>query len=160
MQLMKKYPQRHKSHTLEEESIIFFKKHLPKQWNVNSIDRDYGQDLNLEISEDGVYKGLELIVQLKSSENSVGTTDIETQRFKVSTYNYLWNNLRVVLIVKYVKEVDEAYWILLKDVKAPNQESKSFTISLDKKNKVSNIDWNDIVDYVRNISQKKLNRTR
>ena len=63
--MAKKYPIRHENHTLEEKSMIFFRSYLPNDWNVNSIDRDYGQDLNIEIAEDGVYKGLEFIVQLK-----------------------------------------------------------------------------------------------
>ena len=54
-----KYPIRHENHSLEEKSITFFRQHLPEDWNINSIDRDYGQDLNIEIAEDGKYKGLE-----------------------------------------------------------------------------------------------------
>ena len=65
--MAKKYPIRHENHILEEKSIIFFCNYLPNEWNVNTIDRDYGHDLNIEISENGVYKGLEFIVQLKSS---------------------------------------------------------------------------------------------
>lgn len=49
--MAKKFPIRHENHTLEEKSIIFFRNYLPNDWNVNSIDRDYGQDLNIEIAE-------------------------------------------------------------------------------------------------------------
>lgn len=150
------FPKRHKNHTIEEESIIYFRNYLPVEWNINTIDRDYGQDLNIEICENGEYKALEFIVQLKSSFIKSGQSEYETAPMNVSTYNYLWRNLRVVLMVKYVKEENEAYWILLKDVPSPNQNNQTLTISWPKNQRLSTIDWNGIVEYVRNISTKKL----
>jgi hypothetical protein len=151
-----KYPKRHSNHSLEEKSIIYLKKHLPHDWNVNSVDRDYGQDLNLEISEDGVYKGLELILQLKSSHQANELNNTERQNFKTSTYNYLNGNLRVVMVIKYVESENESYYILLKDVEEPNQKNETFTIYLPKENKLSTIDWNEVTSYVRNVTGKKL----
>jgi len=87
--MAKKFPIRHENHTLEEKSIIFFRNYLPNDWNVNSIDRDYGQDLNIEIAEDRVYRGPEFIVQLKSSHLSNINGTNETQTLRVTTYNYL-----------------------------------------------------------------------
>lgn len=158
--MAKKYPIRHENHTLEEKSIIFFRNYLPNEWNVNTIDRDYGQDLNIEIAENGVYKGLEFIVQLKSSNNSDINGNDERQSLKVSTYNYLWDNLRVVLLVKFVEAENEAYWILLKDVPEPNQDNETFTIRIPRKNRLSTLDWNKIADYVRAITHKKLKAVR
>lgn len=112
-----KYPIRHENHSLEEKSITFFRQHLPEDWNINSIDRDYGQDLNIEIAEDGKYKGLELIVQLKSSKEPNIVADSESQVFRVSTYNYLWDNLRVVMVIKFIESENEAYWTLLRHTK-------------------------------------------
>ena len=157
---MMKYPKRHKNHSIEEESIIFLRSHLPKDWNVNSVDRDYGQDLTIEICEDGVYKGLELIVQMKSSFKSDNNEEIETHSMNVSTYNYLWDNLRIVMLIKYVKETKEAYWQLLKDVQSPNQENKTMTVNFPMENKISKLDWNDISNYVREITGKKLGSVR
>jgi len=150
------YPKRHPNHSLEEDSITFLRKYLPKDWNVNSVDRDYGQDLNLELAEEGVYKGLELILQMKSSKVSKHMDGFEHQSFKLSTYNYLWGNLRVVMVIKYVEEEDEAYYILLKDVETPNQEAKTFTIYIPRENKLSTIDWEEITDYIREVTDKKL----
>ena len=156
----KKFPIRHENHTLEEKSIIFFRQYLPTDWNVNSIDRDYGQDLNIEIAEDRVYRGLEFIVQLKSSHlPDINGTD-ERQTLRIATYNYLWDNLRVVLLVKFVEEENEAYWILLKDVPKPNQDNETFTIRIPRQNRLSQLNWNDIADYVRYITQKKLKAGR
>lgn len=47
---------------LEQKSETFFRQHLPQDWNVTFPNKDYGQDLNLEICEDGQYRGLDLIV--------------------------------------------------------------------------------------------------
>ncbi|MES2650548.1 MAG: DUF4365 domain-containing protein [Bacteroidota bacterium] len=151
-----KYPARHTNHSLEEKSITFLRNHLPEDWNVNSIDRDYGQDLNLEICEDGVYKGLELILQLKSSHETNEIDGTERQTFKVGTYNYLNGNLRVVMVIKFVESENESYYILLKDVDEPNQENETFTLYIPKENRLSTINWNEITDYVRSVTDKKL----
>ncbi len=154
-----RYPQRHSSHSLEEKSISFFRQYVPNEWNINTIDRDYGQDLNIEISENGMFQGLDLVVQLKSSARSNITHDnvFERQRMKVASYNYLWNNLRVALIVKFIEEENEAYWILLKDVNAPTQSNKTFTLRIPRSNKLSKTDWTEIVKYVKQVTKRKLN---
>lgn len=151
-----KYPIRHANHTLEEKSIKFFRHCVPDDWNINTVDRDYGQDLNIEICEDGVYKGLDLIVQLKSSIESTLVSENEAQVFRVSTFNYLSGNLRVVMIVKYVESKGEAFWVLLKDIQSPNQNNETFTIHIPTRNRLSEIDWQTIVDYVRSVTDKKL----
>ena len=151
-----KFPKRHKNHSLEEESITFFREQLPEDWNINSVDRDYGQDLNIEICEDGEYRGLELVVQLKSSANPNGNDETENITLRVATYNYLWDNLRVVLLIKFVQSENEAYWLLLKDVPEPNQENDTFTIHIPKKNRLTNLDWNYITEYVRDVTNDKL----
>ena len=154
-----RYPQRHSSHSVEEKSISFFRQYVPNEWNINTIDRDYGQDLNIEISENGMFQGLDLVVQLKSSARSNITRDhiFERQRMKVASYNYLWSNLRVSLIVKYIEEENEAYWILMKDVNAPAQSNKTFTLRIPRLNRLSKIDWNEIVKYVKQVTNRKLN---
>ncbi len=156
----KKYPIRHNNHTQEEKSIIFFRNNLPVEWNINTIDRDYGQDLNIEISEDNKYKGLEFIVQLKSSVAPNISNEYENQVFNVSTFNYLWDNLRVVLIVKFVEEENEAYYTLLSQIPEPNQNNETFTIKIPRNNKLSEINWNEIVEYIRDISSRKLSVVR
>lgn len=151
------YPERHNNHTLEQKSETFFLHHLPQDWTVTTPKKDYGQDLNLEICEDGQYRGLDLIVQLKSSSDSDILNETERQQLKVSTYNYLWDNLRVVLLVKFIESENEAYWILLKDVVPPaNPEQENFTIYFPRQNKLSEINWNEITNYVRTVTDKKL----
>ena len=151
-----KYPQRHTNHSLEEKSVTFFRHCIPEDWNINSIDRDYGKDLNLEIAEDGMYKGLDLIIQLKASQAPDIVENFETQRFKISTFNYLIDNLRVVMIIKYIESENEAYWMLLKNVDKPNQENEMFTIYIPRENKISNINWSKVVTEIRETTQVKL----
>jgi hypothetical protein len=154
-----RFPIRHSNLSLENDSVVFFRNCLPRDWNVtNPSSSDYGIDVSIEISENGQYKGLELIVQLKSSVSSNNREDNERQRFSVRTYNYLKNNLRVALIVKYIAEENEAYWILLKDVPPPNENSETFTIYIPRSNKLSTINWQEnIVEHVKHVSQRKLN---
>ncbi|MBD1364831.1 DUF4365 domain-containing protein [Mucilaginibacter sp. ZT4R22] len=155
-----KYPIRHGNHSLEETSVVFFRQYLPADWNVNSIDRDYGQDMNIEIAEHGSYRGLEFIVQLKASQASNELNGNERQSLNVSTYNYLWDNLRVVLLVKYIESEKEAYYILLKDVPEPNQNQESLTVYLPRTNKLSQINWDEITEYVRLITYRKIEAGR
>lgn len=155
------YPKRHNNHTLEEKSESFFRQYLPKTWNITAPTKDYGQDLNIEISEDGEYRGLDLIVQLKSSAQIDTLNNEERQQLKVSTYNYLNDNLRIVLIVKYIESENEAYWILLKDIVPPeNTEQENFTIYLPRENKLSQINWAEITQYVRSVTDLKLAASR
>lgn len=147
------FPIVHNNHTLEEKSILYFRKHLPPDWITNTVDKDYGQDLNIEICEGGMLKGLDLVIQLKSSQESNAINDNERQSFSISTYNYLNANVRIVMVIKYVKEDDEAYWILLKDVPKPNQENETLTIYIPRKNKISSIKWDNIVFFVREVTE-------
>ncbi|WP_226574227.1 DUF4365 domain-containing protein [Acuticoccus sediminis] len=70
--------QRHRSHQLEDVSILQFQSRLPEQWVVRRKSPDYGIDLEVEIFNfDGAATGLCFNVQLKA-------TDDPTKRYKVS----------------------------------------------------------------------------
>lgn len=155
-----KFPQRHNNRTLEQKSTNYFRNHLPASWNPNTIDYDYGIDLSVEIAEENRYRGLEFIVQLKSSAVSDMSGEFERQTLAVMNYNYLWDNLRVAMLVKYVEEEDAAYWILFKDIPTPNQIQETFTIRIPRENKLSTINWNEIQQYVSEVTKRKLNANR
>jgi hypothetical protein len=155
-----KFPKKHRNQTLEGKSNTYFRNYVPEDWNINEVDKDFGQDLVLDIEEEGSFRGLELIVQLKSSEESNRTNDSERNVFSIANYNYLWNNLRVVLLVKYVASEDEAYWLLLKDVPTPDFNNDNFTVHFPLTNKLSEINWGSIVEYVRNVHNKKIQANR
>ncbi len=151
------FPERINNMTIEQKSDTFFREHLPPEWNITIPVKDYGQDLNIEICENNFYQGLDLIVQLKSSVTSNVLDGNEREQLRVSTYNYLRDNLRVVMIVKYIEDEHEAYWTLLSDVTPPaNPNQGEFTIYLPRIQSISTINWNDIVAYIRRITELKL----
>lgn len=152
---MAKLPQRTQNHNNEELSERFFNSSLPENWCSHRPDNDYGVDLIVDLFEGTNATGLELIVQLKSTQSTTDG-DTETQIFSVSTYNYLWRKLQVAMIVKYVIPENEAYWILLKDVPSPNQENDNFTIHIPRANRLSQINWNEIKDYIETVTDRKL----
>ncbi|HEX8395175.1 MAG TPA: DUF4365 domain-containing protein [Longimicrobium sp.] len=144
---------------LAELSERFFVSKLPPQWAHEVPRRDYGVDLRVEICNQGRFKGQELLVQLKSSTNrSLGAS--ETVRLRTSTYNYLWEKLQVVMLVKYIAEENEAYWILFRDIPPPNEENQTFTVHIPKENRLSDLDWSQIYEIVDDVHFKKLNANR
>lgn len=153
--MVRKYPIRSNSHSLEAKSEVFFKKSLPETWTSDKPSNDYGVDLRIDIFEDGYATGLELLVQLKSSRRA-SKVQTETVNLRVATYNHLWDKLQVVMLVKYVEEVNEAYWLLMKDIPEPNQKQKTFTVHIPKENTLSTISWDEIQNYVRRVTDVKL----
>lgn len=149
------YPQRNETHQVEELSERFFVSSLPRNWRSEKPGGDYGTDIKVDIFEGSNATGLELLVQLKSSHNA-STSDFETIRLRTTTYNYLWDKLQVVMLVKYVEVENEAYWLLLSDVPEPNQDQDSFTVRIPKSNRLSSIEWPSIQNYVRNVTNGKL----
>jgi hypothetical protein len=151
---MAKLPQRPENHNLEELSERFFINNLPDNWVSHKPDPDYGVDLVVDIFEGTDATGLEILVQLKSTGNATDA-EVEIQQMNIATYNYLNGKLQVALIVKYVHPDNEAYWVLLKDIPQPNQENATFTVHIPKENRLSIIDWNDIKDYVQEVTERK-----
>ncbi|HWQ42074.1 MAG TPA: DUF4365 domain-containing protein [Desulfosporosinus sp.] len=157
------YPQRHPNMTLEAKSENYFRSKLPPSWAVHKPNPDYGQDLSIEIEEGGQFRGRELIVQLKASHKPSENAEFETVSLDVASFNYLRDNLRVVLLVKYVESENEGYWLLLKDISPPTgfETQESFTIYFPRTNRISTINWgNDVVAHVRIIHEKKLRAAR
>ena len=153
--MKKPFPRRAGSHQLEELSERFFRNSLPKGWTADRPSTDYGVDLRLDLFEDDLATGLELLVQLKAC--AVAKTGVtETVQLKVATYNFLWEKLQVGMLVKYVEEMDEAYWLLLRDVPSPPQDQETFTVHIPKDNRLSAIDWKAIQDYVRSVTDTKI----
>ena len=155
----REFPIRPQAHNLEELSERFFNNNLPDNWTSEKPRTDYGIDLRIDIFEGENATGLELLVQLKASQSSTEGEN-EQVTLKTTTYNHLWDKLQVVMLVKYVIETNEAYWILLSKVPQPDQKQKTFTVNIPKHNMLSNIDWEDIKEYVRKVTDKKLAATR
>lgn len=149
------FPLRTEAHQLEEVSRRFFQQCLPKNWTSEKPENDYGLDCRVDLFDEEKATGLELLVQLKSSEKAT-LEDTETVRLSTSTYNYLWNKLQVAMLVKYVEFENEAYWLLFKDIPAPSQEHKTFTVHIPKTNRLSQINWVEVRKYIHGVTDKKL----
>ena len=153
-----KYPQRHPYHVLADESEDFFINRLPGDWIVNKPQKDYGHDLRIELTDDGLVKGCELVIQMKASEKPTENDEYESIKgLKISTYNYLKGLLSVVMFVKYIQSEGEAYWIFLRDIPSPaNEDQETMTINIPRSNRLSKIDWVKVAEFVREITDCKL----
>jgi len=128
--MTERYPQRHPSHVLAEESEGFLRSLLPSDWLVQKPQQDYGQDLRIELANDCRLEGCELVIQMKASAEPSGNGAEEIiSGVKTSTYNYLKGILPVVMFVKYIRSEREAYWVLLRDIRGPESPEQA-TISV------------------------------
>jgi hypothetical protein len=82
------FPCRSESHELEEASDRHFHSALPRGWVYEKPKYDYGVDLRVEVFEEGVATGLELLVQLKAS-GQPPNGETEPVCLKLATYNHL-----------------------------------------------------------------------
>lgn len=151
---MLKKPIRDRNRILERNSRVFFENNIPENWILSKPEEDYGVDLVINVFE-GQHPAYDFEVQLKSSEKTTNS-EFEKAVLKVSTYNYLISRLHVIMLIKYCEEEKEAYWILLSSVPKPNQDRKTFTISIPKSNKISQIDWDSVKAYIKEIVDYKL----
>lgn len=135
------------------------RQHLPLAWTCERPGNDYGVDLHIDIFENGDATGLELIVQLKASE-AARAQPMESVTLRVATYNYLRDRLQLAMVVKFVAEENEAYWVLVRDIPEPDQGNDTFTVQIPKENRLSRIDWADISRVVRDITDTKRAATR
>ena len=149
------YPQRPDAHHLEEASRRFFVQCLPANWTSERPTNDYGVDLRVDIFEGNAATGLELLVQLKSSERAADG-DTESIDLRATTYNMLRDKLQVTMLVKYSRADNEAYWLLLKDAREPQEGRDSVTVRIPKENRLSQVDWQQIEEHVRKVTDAKL----
>jgi hypothetical protein len=149
-------PQRPKEHQLEDASLTFFSRHLPIGWTCDRPQHDYGVDLRVGLAHHGRVSGEQLVVQVKASERATPGESV-TFVLEVPTLNYLRNMLEVALLVKYVAEEDEGYWLLLKDfLREPRENQKTMTVRIPRVNRVSQNPWRLIARHVQAVHYRKL----
>lgn len=154
------FPTRSDSHQMQELSERFFRNALPRNWTCEKPLHDYGVDLRVELFEGRAATGLELLVQLKSSTKPSTGGETESVRLKTATYNHLWGKLQVAMLVKYVAEEDEAYWLLFRDIPTPPEGQKTFSVHIPRLHRLSSIEWADVQAYVRSVTDTKLAAAR
>ena len=104
----------------------------------------------------------ELLIQLKSSIESNQTVDGQFERINLSvaTYNYLWDQLQVVLIVKYVSSEQNAYWQLLSQIPEPDQSNETMTVKIPRSQTLNPESWGIIRRYIEDVHNRKLGQRR
>ena len=153
--MAKGFPQRTADHNREERSRRYFERQLPGDWASHRPGNDYGIDIHVDIFENGNATGLELIVQLKATDEA-DDGDTERVRIPVRSYNYLMHRTEVAMLVRYIDDDEEAYWILLRDIPPPTDGQRTFTVRIPKTNRLSAIQWDRIVNLVRRVTDRKL----
>lgn len=125
------------AHVNEDKSEDIFKKHIPVEWIIRKIPKDYGIDYEIEIVENEEVTGKQIWIQLKSTENiEVKTKKIagleEAQSIKYIAYQTPVNLLKYSLscdfplILGVVNLTNEmVYWIPLQEEITMNLEDKN-----------------------------------
>jgi hypothetical protein len=151
-----RFPQRPRSHQLETESVTFLRAHIPRGWTCDKPEHDYGVDFRVGLANNCQITGEQLVIQLKASANAPPGDGVSIS-LEVPTLNFLRHMLEVALVVKYVAEEREAYWLLLKDFdKQPSADQESMTLWLPRANRLSAHPWDQIADHVRDVHNRKL----
>lgn len=152
---MEKLPNRHRNHQIESLSERYFNKYVPVSWVVNKLQLDYGTDLNCEIAIDNNVTGMNFSVQLKGKEKEIDSNFIKII-IKRSTLNRWLKKLEPTLIIVYIVNEDEAFWLWFEDNTIDlTLNNESFTLIIPRENKLSKVDWGDYVKYVENIFKKR-----
>ena len=151
-------PNRHRNHEIQELSERYFKSIIPISWVVNPFYIDYGTDYNCEISKDGDVTGMNFSVQLKGKEKETNKNEITVSKIKRTTINRWLYRLEPTMIIVYLVDENEAYWIWFESNTVDlTLENSNFTIKLPRENKLSKINWDVIRKYIEEIfSRKKL----
>lgn len=152
-------PKRHNNHILENESNKFFNNNLPLSWFVDKPENDYGIDYITNIVINNEVTGLYFSVQLKAKEIEQNKNSINIQ-FKTSTLNFYKSRIEPVLLVAFVKEENQAYWVWFDELELHEKDllnKETHYVRISRKNKLTETDWNLIVKKVqKNASIKYL----
>ena len=81
-------------------------------------------------------------------------------RLAVSSYNYLREMLEAALLVKYIADENEAYWLLWKDIACPSADQETVTVRIPRVNRLSQDPWPQIEHHVRTVHGRKLGAMR
>lgn len=144
-------PQRPISHILENDSNKFFINQLPNDWFVDKPENDYGIDYITHIVINNEVTGLSFSVQLKSKE--IGTNNQTVNiKFKTSTLNFYKTRLEPIMLIAYIKNDNEAYWLWFDEINIPEGDlinKKQVFLKIPKTNRLTKIDWNIVIKRVQ-----------
>ncbi|RYE27155.1 MAG: DUF4365 domain-containing protein [Sphingobacteriaceae bacterium] len=151
---MKEFPSRAPSHLLEEKSDRFFRKYLPISWVINK-PIDYGLDYYIEIADDQAVNGVNFSVQLKAHEILTAKKEVIVT-LKRTTVNMYLNRLEPILLLCYIDSEQEAYYDWFKENTVDlTKNHESYSIKINKSNKITKLNWSEIVIYVKKVFSRK-----
>lgn len=158
MDLDSELPNNHRNHQLERLSEIYFDSIFPTTWIKNKFQIDYGTDYNCEIAReiDNGVTGMNFTVQMKGKETESNLGEITVSGVKRSTINRWLNRLEPTMIVVYLEDEKEAYWIWFENNTVDlTHDYKTFTIKLPRANRLSQISWKEISEELKIIFSRK-----
>lgn len=156
MNLESDLPINHRNHQIERMSEIYFDSIFPTNWIKNRFHPDYGTDLNCEIVNNNGVTGLNFTVQLKGKETDGNKTEVVISNLKRSTINRWFNRLEPTMVIVYLVDEREAYWIWFEsNIVDLTSDNKTFTVKIPRTNKFSQINWEDIREQIETIFSRK-----
>ena len=95
-------------------------------------------------------------MQLKGKETDSGKEFVTISKIKRTTINRWLNRLEPTMIVAYLVDEHEAYWIWFENNSVDlTKSNETFQIKIPKNNKYSKIEWVEISNYVEDIFSRK-----
>lgn len=156
MNLDTELPNNHRNHQLERLSEIYFDSVFPTSWVKNKFHADYGTDYNCEISIGNRVTGMNFTVQMKGKETETSKNEVSASNIKRSTINRWLNRLEPTMVVIYLEDEKEAYWIWFANNTVDlSLNNKTFTIKIPRENKLSQINWLEISKELETIFSRK-----
>src|SRR5262249_321704 len=119
----------------------FVMSHLPREWITRQIWYDYGLDLNVELVEDGRVTGKNFSVQVKSVKNRRPAAQDVRVRLTQATVAYMGARLEPVLLVAYVDEDHEAYWMWAEEIAIHDGGNETVTVRVPTARKLTQTNW-------------------
>lgn len=152
---MSDFPERHRNHEIETLSENYFRNQIPLSWVLNKFTLDYGVDYNCEIVIDKMVSGMNFSVQLKGKEKEENKEFVKI-KIKRTTINRWLKKLEPTMIIAYIIEENEAYWMWFENNTVDlTLDQQTFTINIPKKNKLSDNNWENCKDYIENIFKRR-----
>ncbi|MCX5781808.1 MAG: DUF4365 domain-containing protein [Elusimicrobia bacterium] len=129
-------PKRPKSHQLEEKSWVALYQAIPSSWHLRNPGKDYGLDGLIEIYDDHDNStGLMFFVQLKATDKKkLGPVRYP---FEIETIKYYKSLPMPVLIVRYISNTNELYYLWTHNIDLYYAKDSKKTIAIHFKDKWS-----------------------
>ncbi|WP_249414458.1 DUF4365 domain-containing protein [Marinifilum caeruleilacunae] len=154
-------PIRPRAHVLERESINNLHENIPNEWVIQQIPNDYGVDNFVEIVQNQEVNGNVFSIQLKATDNVFENQDYVSVRMRTPTIRYLMNRVELVMIILFVSNENQSYWIWLRDIaEHVNYDNATLTVRIPKQNRLNTINWNRIMEFTELIRNAKVEAAR